>query len=41
MQNIIDLVIGIFFIVFSAIMLNNMAMIKERTITGRYSKLYN
>lgn len=36
-ENIINLVIGIFFIVSSAIVLNNMDIIKERTIAGRYS----
>lgn len=37
MYDIISLVIGIFFIVFSAIMLNNMDNVEERTVTGRYS----
>ena len=37
MYDIISLVIGIFFVIFSVIMLNNIDIIKERTVTGRYS----
>ena len=37
MYDIISLIIGIFFVIFSVIMLNNIDIIKERTVTGRYS----